>query len=216
MRFQVYMDGASGIPAGIYGCKLRQSVFVRQLNSAEKARRVNLPGTAAAPAGSSTGSARSKRSGWRWSKSIGIEVRRRTARTSSATRTTAPARPAVRAFGCKSGIDAESVAMSDIERGVGQRSASSGIHKGHAQLKGHAGFAFGNIVPELFIRDIIGTLFLLAGQRARGIVRSADGRDQSGGSGSDKPSPGQVGKLNHNAILLRFESPCGKGSSCGC
>jgi hypothetical protein len=106
--------------------------------------------------------------------------------------------------------------MPDIERGVGQRPARFGVHQRDAQLKRHARFTFRNILAELFIRDIIGTLFLLARQRAGRAIRSADGRDQSGGGSGDKSSPRQVGKWSHNAMLLRFGSLCGKGSSSGC
>src|ERR1700683_1027450 len=102
--FQMDVDGAAGIPAGIDGRKLRQSVLVRQLNSAEKACFVDLPGTAPWPA-------RPACAGRRRPKSIGIKVRRRPARawTTSTTRTPSAAGSAIRALGGKSGINAERI-----------------------------------------------------------------------------------------------------------
>jgi hypothetical protein len=56
--------------------------------------------------------------------------------------------------------------MPDVEGSVGQRRAGTGIHHRDPQLHGYSRFTLGDVGAELFVVNVIGALFLFAGEGA--------------------------------------------------
>jgi len=128
---------------------------------------------------------------------VGVEVRGRTAGT---------------AFGAfwwrsevgfgEAGVEAEGVAVPEIDGSVRERGAGAGVEDGDAELERDAGFVFGDVGAEELVGDVEGADFLLGveGARDRGGEGEGGSGEAEGGGGGDgggeETAAGEMGRFD--------------------
>ncbi len=109
------------------------------------------------------------------------------------------------------GVEAEGVAVPEVDGGVGERRAGAGVEEGDVEVKGDAGFVFGDGRAEELIGDVEGSGLLLgdegAGERVGEREGSAGEVEGGGGgeAGSEKTAAGEGSVVDGRLQFSRID-----------
>jgi hypothetical protein len=179
VNLEMNVNGAAGIPARVQRPELHTAQFVGTLYAAQKAGGIQV---------AMFGLRRHGRAGI-----AGVEH--------GWTKTAAAGRATRRSIGIhfrKTGIDAEGIAMPNVDGGVFERPASFCVQKHHPKLQRKTRLSFRDISPDCVLVNVVRTFFLLGRERTIRRLRLAPGQ---GGSATDEKSPARMMQRHITKIL---------------
>jgi len=118
------------------------------------------------------------------------------------------------------GVEAEGVAVPEVDGGVGDRGAGADVEDGDAELEGKAGLVLGDVGAEELVGDVEGADLLLGDEGAGGGVVQGEGgvgavEGSGGGEGVGEESAAGEGRVLDGVGLVLSEVLCGIGIDAG-